>query len=159
MFLSIVESTLLIFGVALASSLASNFLIMKKVDLQASNEVMKAYQEFVKEYRQALSEGDRDRLEKLEKKQKQLQDLVMKVQMDRLKVSLYLLIPFLILFYVLAMFFGSSTVAISPFRFHIFYFVAYEPVRGGWGMNFVTWYVISSLFTNTIIGKAMKVVP
>ncbi len=157
--MNVLSSALLIFSISTASSLASNFLISKKVDLQVSNEVMKTYNEFLKEYRQALAEGDKERLDKLEKKYKQLQDMVMKVQMDRLKVSLYLLIPFLVLFYVLAYYFGGSVVALSPFKFSIWYFVAKVEYHGAWGMNFVTWYVITSLFTNLIIGKAMKTIP
>ena len=155
----IIESALIIFAISLVSALASNVLIMKKVDLQASNEVMKAYNEFIKEYRQAISEGDKEKQAKLEKKQKQLQDMVMKSQMDRMKVSLYLLIPFLILFYVLTFYFGNSIVALSPFKFSIFYFVADKPTGIAWGMNFVTWYILTSFFTNTIIGKALKTMP
>ncbi|MFP3132848.1 MAG: EMC3/TMCO1 family protein [Nitrososphaeria archaeon] len=154
-----IESALIIFAISLVSALASNILIMKKVDLQTSNEVMKAYNEFIKEYRQAISEGDKEKLARLEKKQKQLQDMVMKSQMDRLKVSLYLLIPFLILFYVLTFYFGNSVVALSPFRFSIFYFTANKPAGIAWGMNFVTWYILTSIFTNTIIGKALKTMP
>ncbi len=157
--MQIVYSALVIFAVSLVSALASNILIMKKVDLKTSNEVMKAYNEFIKEYRQALAEEDKEKLAKLEKKRKQLQDMVMKSQMDRLKVSFYLLIPFLILFYILTFYFGNSVVALSPFKFAIFYFTADKPVGIAWGMNFVTWYILTSFFTNTIIGKALKTMP
>ncbi|MEM0123064.1 MAG: EMC3/TMCO1 family protein, partial [Conexivisphaerales archaeon] len=94
--MQVFESSLIILGVAAASSLISNAFTRAKVDLKASNETMKAYNEFLKEYRQTLKTGDKAKIEKLEKKQKQMQEMTMKVQMDRMKVSLYLLIPFLV---------------------------------------------------------------
>lgn len=157
--MQIFESSLIILMVAAASSLISNAFTRAKVDLKASNETMKAYNEFLKEYRQTLKTGDKAKIEKLEKKQKQMQEMTMKVQMDRMKVSLYLLIPFLVLFYLLSYFFGASIVAISPFKFSIFYFEAVKPISIGYGMNFVTWYILTSFFTNLIASKIFGTMP
>jgi len=157
--MQIFESSLIILAIAAASSVLSNWFTRKKVDLKASNETMKVYNEFLKEYREALKSGDRERLQKLERKQKQIQDMVMKVQMDRMKVSLYLFIPFLVLFYLLSYLFGASVVALSPFHFSIFYFEAAKPVGIAYGMNFVTWYILVSFFTNLIAGKIFGTIP
>ena len=157
--MQILESSLIILAIAAASSVLSNWFTSKKVDLKASNETMKVYNEFLREYREALKSGDRERLQKLERKQKQIQEMVMRVQMDRMKVSLYLLVPFLVLFYLLNYIFGTSVVALSPFYFSIFYFEAAKPVGIAYGMNFVTWYILASFFTNLISGKIFGTIP
>ncbi len=157
--MQVYAAALIIFGVSLASSAISNYFISKKVDIKTANEVSKAYSEFMKEYRRALSEGDEDKLKKLEKRQKQIQDALMKSQMERMKVSFYLLIPFLVLFYAMSFYFGATAVAVSPVKFSIFYFVANKALSAGYGMNFVTWYIISSLFTNTVMAKLFKTMP
>ncbi|MDG7034797.1 MAG: DUF106 domain-containing protein [Nitrososphaerota archaeon] len=152
-------STLFIVAITIAMAFVSNITIKKTVDIKHSNEVMKTYNEFLKEYRAVTSSGDKEKIEKMQKKQKQIQDSMMKVQWDRMKVSFYFLIPFLIIFYALSYFFGNATVALSPLYFSIFYFKATVPVGPLYGMNFITWYILVSFFTNLLLSKLMGTMP
>lgn len=150
-------STIFILLLALALSFIANFIISKKVNLEYAREVQIIYKNFQKEFREALKSGDKAKIEKMKKKEKQIRDMIMKVSNERMKASFYYLIPFLVLFFLLNHVFAGKVVALSPFQFNLWFIRTVAEVDGLYGLDFVSWYVITSIVLNLIISKLMKI--
>jgi uncharacterized membrane protein (DUF106 family) len=154
--------TLLILGVSLAISFLTNLVTKWKVDIKAERVVRNESNAAMKEYREALKTGDQGKIEKAKKRQSVAQKQMMATSSVRMKVSLYFLVPILIVFYVLNVFIPYTTpAAISPLPFNLLnYFVAKPIGNMGLGaMNFITWYFFVSLSTNLIIARLMGTNP
>ena len=152
-------STIFILLLALSLNYVANFTIKKKVNLEYAREVQAAYSAFQKEFREALKSGDKARIEKMKKKEKQMREMMMKVNSERMRASLYYLIPFMIIFFALNSVFSGKVVALSPFGFNLWFVRTIAPVDGFFGMDFISWYIITSVALNLIISKLMKTTP
>ena len=152
-------STLLILLIAVMLNLISNFVIKKKVNLEYAREVQTAYNAFQREFREALKSGNLEKIEKLKKKEKQMREMMLKVNSERMKASLYFFIPFIILFIAINSIFGGKIVALSPFQFNLWFVKTIAPVDGLFGLDFISWYILTSISSNLIISKLMGTSP
>lgn len=152
-------STIFILLLALALNFIANFVISKKVNLEYAREVQAVYSTFQKEFREALKSGDRARIEKMKRKEKQMRDMMMKVNSERMRASFYYLIPFMIIFFVLNSVFSGKVVALSPFQFNLWFVRTVAQVDGFYGLDFISWYIVTSIALNLIISKLMKTMP
>jgi uncharacterized membrane protein (DUF106 family) len=165
-FQSIPIVTLLVLGVSVILSLFTNYVTKMKVDTEAERQVRIESSEAMKEYREALKGGDQSKIEKAKRKQKIAQDNMMKASSVRMKVSLYFMVPLLVVLTLLGVVVGYSTsTAVSPYVFDLLnwhYLVASavpnSPLALGY-MNFITWYFVVSLVSNMIIARAMGTNP
>ncbi len=152
-------STIFILLLALALNFVANWVIKKKVNLEYAREVQAAYSAFQKEFREAIKSGDKERIEKMKKKEKQMREAMMKVNSERMRASLYYLVPFMIIFFALNSVFSGKVVALSPFQFNLWFVRTIASVDGLFGLDFISWYIVTSIALNLIISKLMKTTP
>lgn len=146
-------STFFVIGVALAVNLVSNIVTKRKVNLEALRRVQREYSHYQKLLREAVRKGDLDRVEKLKRKYKPIQDQMLRLSAERMKASLYYMIPFILIFIWLTSFMGNNPVALSPYPFDLYLVRAVEPVNGAYGMNLVTWYILSSIGLGAVVSR------
>jgi len=84
---------------------------------------------------------------------------MLKVNSERMKASLYFFIPFIILFIAINSIFGGKIVALSPFQFNLWFVKTIAPVDGLFGLDFISWYILTSISSNLIISKLMGTSP
>ncbi len=115
-------------------------------------ERMRRYNAEMKAFRTELSEatkaGDKVKVEKLKKKQQQMQKMQAEISMDQMKPTLMFMIPLFGVYYLVRFFVGgNTTLAIGPFPIQIF----------GLGppivINFFWWYFICSFTFSGIISR------
>ena len=148
-------STFFVAAIALLLNLTANLVTKAKVDLEAFKRVQHEYSRYQKQLRDAMRKGEMEKVEKLKKKYKPLQDRMLRMQGERFKVSLYYLIPFMILYFALASFMGGTPVALSPYHFDLYFIRATHSIGGVYSMNLVTWYIFTSVAFGVVMGRWM----
>lgn len=146
-------STLFIALVALALNLIANAVTRATIDIDLYRRIQREYSEYQRQLRAALREGDMEKVEKIRKRYRPVEERMLTLQLDRMKVSLYYLIPFIILYYILAWFMGPTPVAVSPFEFDLWIVSATSPLGPGFAMNMVTWYIFTSVAFSVVITR------
>lgn len=131
----------------------ANAVTRATMDVDLYRRVQREYSEYQRQLRAALRAGDMDKVEKIRKRYRPIEEQMLKLQLDRMKISLYYLIPFIILYYILAWFMGQSAVAISPYRFNLIIIAATTPMGPGYAMNMVTWYIFTSVAFSVIVTR------
>lgn len=152
-------STFLIFLMAIALNLVANFVIKRKVNLEYAREVQANYSAFQKEFREVLKSGDKAKIEKMKKKEKHMREMMMKVNSERFRASLYYLIPFMALFFLINSVYAGKVVALSPYEFNLLFVRTIAQIDGVFGMDFISWYIVTSFVSNLIISKLMGTTP
>ncbi|MDP7981620.1 MAG: EMC3/TMCO1 family protein [Conexivisphaerales archaeon] len=146
-------STLFVAAVALALNVVANAVTRATMDIDMYRRVQKEYSEYQKQLRAALRTGDPDKADKVRKRYKPVEEQMLKLQMDRMKISFYYLIPFIVLYYLLAWFMGQVPVAVSPYHFNLLIVSATTPLGPGYAMNMVTWYIFTSVAFSVIVTR------
>jgi len=147
--------TLLVAFTAIILNLISNVATRLLTDVGRARRIRAEVRAFRKELKQAMLAKDKAKVEKLRKKEKQMMSLEMKVSMQRMKPMLFFWIPFIIIYYLLAMSlpYGYNTVvAMSPVPIVPYSLSPFEltPYIG-----LIWWYLISSLSFSGIITKLL----
>lgn len=93
----------------------------------------------------AMRSGNQRRISRAQKRQQEVSQAQMKMSGDRMKTSLFFMIPILILWPILGNFFGRGTIAYMPFNAPIF----------GTKLNLVNWYFLCSICTNIIFQRIL----
>jgi uncharacterized membrane protein (DUF106 family) len=52
---------------------------------------------------------------------------------------------------------GNEPVALSPYPFDLFFVRAVEPVNGAYGMNLISWYILTSIGLGAIASRLLGV--
>ncbi|MGC9116098.1 MAG: EMC3/TMCO1 family protein [Conexivisphaera sp.] len=146
-------STLFVAAVALALNVVANAVTRATMDVEMYRRVQREYQEYQRQLRAALREGDPGKAEKVRKRYKPVEEQMLRLQLDRMKVSLYYLIPFIILYYILAWFMGQVPVAVSPYSFDLLIVSTTMPCGPGFAMNMVTWYIFTSIAFSVVVTR------
>ncbi len=144
------ESTLLIVLVAMGLSLSTNIANKLLVDVERMKVARKDIAEWKKEFEKAKKSGDKKLMDKAMKRQQAITKLQGRMAFEQMKVSAIFFIPFLGIFSLLSNFFGSSIVAHSPFE---------VPNLMGRELQFVSWYILSSMATSLPLAKLLKITP
>ena len=120
-------------------------------DIKRTKRITKEVKEFNKSMMEAKKSGNDAKLEKLKKKQKQMNSLQMSLMKDNFKSMIYLA-PFMIIYFFLNTYFGEVIVAVSPIIIPL-------PIFGPIGpeLPFITWYILSSFAFSSMITKALGV--
>lgn len=154
MTLTIPESTFIVTFTALGFALVTNLLTLKLVDLDAERRMKAEISQFTKELRAAIASRDREKEERLRKKEPVIRQMTAKVQTARFKVTGITFVPFILLYYLMASLLGGFgvTVAYSPFEIP---FVSSLGSNGFYDVSLFGWYIITSFAFNGLITKLM----
>ncbi len=111
---SMINAAFLITGIAIALQFLYAVLRRKMTDLGKMRRIMKEVSEWRKEYMDALKKQDKDRIDKMKKRQQYVNKMQMEMMQMNFKPMIAFMIPMLIIWWaVLPQVFGN-TVAISP---------------------------------------------
>jgi len=113
------------------------------------NAEMKAFRA---EMTAATKAGDKVKVEKLKKKQVQMQKMQAEISMDNLKPTFLFMLPLLGVYYLVSSFVKNATLVISPIPFGPFHIGSYAL---GWNIEvpFFWWYLICSFTFSSIITR------
>ena len=171
------ESTLIVAGTAIGLGVASNMATRLLVDLKKERRMKKEVAEFDKELKAAVANSDKQKEEKLKKKKPQIDQMRLKASTGRLKVTLITWVPFILLYYFMAIQVGGygSPVACSPLPIpyittvgpylvdgvdqHVCEFVINGARTALPYMPLLWWYFIASLSFGTIVSKILGTQP
>ena len=145
---------------AVAFTVVSNIMILKFVDLKAERRARTEVNEWTKQLREAVKKGDKKEEEKLKKKEQTMRTMQAKTSFARMKVSLYTIVPFFIIYGLLLSFLGAVAGAYSPFYIPYIMSNAASAMKGG-GYEVTTfgWYIISSFAFSGLIMRLLKTQP
>jgi uncharacterized membrane protein (DUF106 family) len=116
---NMVNAAFLVTGIAIALQFLYAVLRRKMTDLGKMNRIMKETTDWRKEYMDAIKKQDKDRIEKLKKKQQYVNKLQMEMMQMNFKPMIAFMIPMLLIWWaVLPQVFGN-TVAVSPISLNI----------------------------------------
>ena len=119
-------------------------------------EKMRRYNAEMKAFRTEMSAaqkaGDKQKVDKLKKKQVQMQKMQAEISMDNMKPTLLFMLPLLGVYYLVSGFIKNATLVISPIPvgpFHI------GPWSLGWNLEvpFFWWYMICSFTFSGILTR------
>jgi uncharacterized membrane protein (DUF106 family) len=147
-------STLILTLTAVGFTLVSNVMIRKFVDLKAERRARAEYSEWQKLLKEAIRKKDKKEEEKLKKKQQTMQTMQAKASFARMKVSLYTIVPFFIIYGLLLSFLGNVAGAWSPF--YIPYLMTSVQFKGGYEVSTFGWYIISSFSFSGLLMRLLK---
>jgi uncharacterized membrane protein (DUF106 family) len=112
---------------------------------------MRRYNAEMKAFRSEMSAaqkaGDKVKLDKLKKKQLQMQKMQAEMSMDNLKPTLLFMLPLLGVYYVVSSFIKNATLVVSPIPLQIFNYG--PPIM----VPFFWWYMICSFTFSGIITR------
>ncbi|MFQ5941446.1 MAG: EMC3/TMCO1 family protein [Nitrososphaerales archaeon] len=111
---NMVSASLLIAGIALALQFMYAALRQKMTDLGKMRRIMKETTEFRKQYMDAMRKQEKDRIEKLKKKQQYINKMQMEMMQMNFKPMIAFMIPMLIIWWALLPAVFGNTVAVSP---------------------------------------------
>jgi len=156
-------STAILTLTAVGFTMVSNIMILKFVDLKAERRARAEFNEWNKQLRESMKKGDKKEEEKLKKKQQTMQMMNMKASTARLKVSMYTIVPFFVIYYLLLQFLGGVPGAWSPFYIPYLMttvqYVTQAGVKEGYEVTTFGWYIISSFTFSSIIMRLLKTQP
>ena len=114
-------------------------------------EKMRRYNNEMKAFRSEMSAaqkaGDKPKIEKLKKKQLQMQKMQAEMSMDNLKPTLLFMLPLLGVYYLVSSFIKNATLVISPIPIQLFNYG--PPIE----VPFFWWYMICSFTFSGMITR------
>ena len=146
-------ATFLIAGLALMVNLISSLVRKRFTDIEKTKRIQKEVKEFNSELRKAMMSKDKEKETKLKKRQKKMNEMQMKMMTQNLKTSMYFMLPFFGVWWILIDAFGYGTImAYSPVGIPV---LTSNPfgLDSSTELNFFWWYFISSISFNGIISK------
>jgi|GEM_PF-1329965 uncharacterized membrane protein (DUF106 family) len=142
--------TLLVLFIAILTNCAIAALNRKLLNIEDLREQDREIREWTRQYTEAVKKNERHQIAKLRRRKAEIDRLRMERSSKQMRVSLYTLVPMLIVFYLLNRFFtgpsGPLVVAKLPF---------YSPIlsNGDGNLWFVTWYFLCSVALNSPIQR------
>ena len=148
--LSLPESTVVVTLTSVGLGLFTQLVTRRFVDLDAERRMKAELNAFNKEKRDAQIAKDKDKLEKLKKKELAMMQARSKVQLARTKVTFITIVPLFLIYYLMASFLGGygSIVAVSPLP------IPYL-VGGSGEMVLFWWYIIGSFTLSSLLARLM----
>jgi len=115
----------------------------RSMDLDAYREMMVEGAKARKEVMEAMKSGNQRRISKAQNRQSELMKEQNKASMGRMKLTLYVFVPFILIWQVLNGFFGETIIAFMPFKAPFF------PLE----LTIGNWYVLCSISVNVILSR------
>lgn len=138
-------ATFFILILSTAISLVTTLANRRVIDLDEYREMMIESSRVREEMMAAMKSGNKRRISKAQNRQQELMRKQSKMSMDRMKIMLFFMIPFILIWQLLNRFFGGVTIAYMPFN---------APFLGT-NLNIGSWYILCSITTNIIISRAL----
>ncbi|MDP7657750.1 MAG: EMC3/TMCO1 family protein [Nitrososphaerales archaeon] len=147
-------ATLIIAGLAMFVNLASSLVRKRFTDIEKTKRIQKEVREFNTDLRKAMMSKDKEKETKLKKKQKKMNEMQMKMMTQNLKTSMYFMLPFFGVWWILIGAFGYETImAYSPIAVPLLTPPPSLGISYSVELNFFWWYFLSSISFNGIISK------
>ncbi len=138
-------ATYAILVIAVGLGTLTSFVNVKMMDLKAYRKMMIDSAKAQTQMMAAAKSGNQRAIDKAQKKQQEVMGQQSKMSMDRLKISLFFMIPFLLIWQLLGSFFGSIIIAYFPFSFPLI------PSQ----LSVANWYLICSFCSSIIISRVL----
>jgi uncharacterized membrane protein (DUF106 family) len=151
-------STLILTVTAVGFAIVSNVMIRRFVDLNAERRARAEVNQWTKQLREAVKNKDKKEEEKLRKREQTVRTMQAKASFARMKVSLYTIIPFFVIYGLLLSFLGSAAGAFSPFYIPYLMLPA-QQAQGGYEVTTFGWYIISSFAFSGLLTRLLKTQP
>jgi uncharacterized membrane protein (DUF106 family) len=139
------EATLFILLLSLVLGVATSFANRLVMNLDEYRRMTIESHRVRKEVMDAMKSGNQRNIDKAQKKQQELMSQQSRSTMDRMKISLFFMIPFLIIWRLLGSFFGGITIAFFPFKIPLI------PEN----FSVANWYILCSITVNIIISRVL----
>src|SRR5512136_359954 len=138
-------ATYAILIIAVGLGLLTSFVNAKLTDLKAYRKMMLDSARAQHQMMEAAKSGNQRAIDKAQKKQQEVMSQQSKMSMDRMKISLFFMIPFLLIWQLLGSFFGNTIIAYFPFEFP---FIPLE-------LSVANWYLLCSFASSVIISRLL----
>lgn len=138
-------ATFFILGLVSVISLATTLLNRRVMNLDEYKKMMIESNRVRKEVMEAMRSGNQRAISKAQNKQQELMKAQQQMSSQRMKISLYTLIPILVMWQVLLNFFRGVIVAYMPFKAP---FLSLELNVGGW-------YILCSFATSIVLQRVL----
>jgi uncharacterized membrane protein (DUF106 family) len=144
------ESTFVVTLTSVGLGLLTQTVTRQVVDLDKERRMKAELNAFNKEKRQAQLAKDKNKLEKLKKKELPMRQASAKVQMARTKVTLVTVVPLFLIYYFMASFLGGygSIVAVSPIPLPVL-------VGSNGEMVLIWWYILGSFTLSSLLSRLL----
>ena len=136
-------ATLFIFVLTFAINIMMSYANKRSMDLDAYRKMMIGSARARKELMEAMKTGNQRRISKAQQKQNVLMKEQQKASSGRMKLTMYVMIPFLLIWQVLNGFFGKTIIAYMPFNAPFF------PEE----LTIGNWYLLCSLSVNIVLSR------
>ena len=150
-------ATIFILLVGIALNLFSIWATDRFTDVQKTRENMEEIREWQTQFNEARKSMDPYLLEQVMAKQQRIMRLNADMMSARCKPYLIFIIPFFLIFSVLGGMYAYVPVAVIPFHVEsVLFFLANwigVTVRGGFGMFYWSWYMLTSMSLGAIMRK------
>lgn len=138
-------ATYFILILSTALSFVTSAVNVKMMDLNAYRKMMLDSARVQHQLMEAMKSGNQRAIDKAQKKQSEVMGQQSKMSMDRLKISLFFMIPFLLIWQLLGSFFGNVIIAYFPFE---------APLIPS-NLSVANWYLICSFASSIVISRLL----
>ncbi len=138
-------ATYAILVIAVCLGLLTSGVNAKMTDLKAYRKMMLDSARVQHQMMEAAKSGNQRAIDKAQKRQQEVMGQQSKMSMDRLKISLFFMIPFLLIWQLLGSFFGNIIIAYFPLDAP---FIPRE-------LNVANWYLLCSFASSVIISRVL----
>lgn len=146
-------STVLVTLTSVSLGLITQIVTRSVVDLEAERKMRGEVNAFNKEKREATAAKDKVKLDKLKKRELQVQQEQFKVQRARLKVTAITFVPLLGVYYLMATFLGGYGVIVAYTPIPIPYFAGVTQSVSIFQVSLFWWYFLSSFTFSAMLSR------
>jgi len=136
-------ATIFILVFTVVINLIMSFFNRRQMDLGSYRKMMIESARVREDLMAAMKSGNQKRISRAQNRQSELMKQQQKSSMGRMKISMYFMIPFLLIWQVFGKFFGSSVIAYMPFNAPFF----------GSELTISNWYLLCSITSNIVISR------
>jgi len=148
-------STVVVTLTSLSLGLVTQLVTRRVVDLNKERRMRAEVSAFNKEKREATLANDKPRLEKLKKRELAVRQEQAKVSTSRLKVTGITFVPLLLVYYLMASFFGGYGVIVAYTPIPIPVIAAPTLNPGVFEVSLFWWYFLSSFTFSTMLSRLL----
>ena len=148
-------STLLVTLTSLALGLVTQLVTRRVVDLDKERRMNAEVKAFQKEKREATLANDKQKLERLKKRELQMAQERAKVSTARFKVTGITFVPLLAVYYFMASFLGGYSVIVAYSPIYLWILTAPTQNPGVYVVSLFWWYFLSSFTFSALLSRLL----
>jgi len=138
-------ATYSILVIAVGLGFITSFVNARMTDLNAYRKMMLESAKAQHQMMEAAKSGNQRAIDKAQKKQQEVMGQQSKMSMSRMKISLFFMIPFLLIWQLLGSFFGNVIIAYFPLEFP---FIPTE-------LTVANWYLLCSFASSVVVSRLL----